>query len=52
MKNIVFATLLGFGLISFTACTEETKTKQAPKTEKATQKCEAGKCGEGKCGSN
>ena len=44
MKNILFLTVIGLALLSFTGCGEE----QKPQTPE--MKCEAGKCGEGKCG--
>ncbi len=46
MKKLIFSSLVGLALVTFTGCTG---SNDGTKTE--TQKCQAGKCGEGKCGS-
>ena len=63
MKNILFASLLGLGMIAFTGCTggddanvAKCQSGKCDSAKKADKKCGGGKCGDAKktakkCGS-
>ncbi len=49
MKKLLFSTILGLVVLTFTGCGDDYKAK-TKKSEAPEMKCEAGKCGKGKCG--